>query len=159
MHKLGPVAFITYFSTKPLINFSVGHGDSVCNLAFSTDGQLLASGCLGGLIQIWDIQSGNLKCSLEGPGMGIEVNLLCTFKNIILCSHLLKIDYEFPSQWIRWHPRGHLVLAGSEDSTIWMWNADKGACINTFSGHGGSVTCGDFTPDGIYLLFFLVIFG
>jgi WD40 repeat protein len=70
----------------------------------------------------------------------------------------LKIDYEFPFQWIRWHPRGHLVLAGSEDSTVWMWNADKGACINTFSGHGGSVTCGDFTPDGIYLLFFSVIF-
>ena len=63
-----------------------------------------------------------------------------------------------PSQWIKWHPRGHLVLAGSEDCTVWMWNADKGACLQTFSGHGGSVTCGDFTPDGSQLLFFLVLF-
>ena len=53
------------------------------------------------------------------------------------------------SQWVRWHPRGHLVLAGSEDSSVWMWNADKGAYLNVFSGHGDSVTCGDFTPDGM----------
>lgn len=57
------------------------------------------------------------------------------------------------SQWVRWHPRGHLVLAGSEDSTVWMWNGDKGSYLQLFSGHGGSVTCGDFTPDGMELFF------
>lgn len=77
----------------------------------------------------------------------------------MLCHHLFKIDCKFPSQWIRWHPRGHLILAGSEDSTVWMWNADKGVCLNTFSGHGGSVTCGDFTPDGINLLLCAILVG
>ncbi|KAM7531238.1 hypothetical protein LguiB_034648 [Lonicera macranthoides] len=52
-----------------------GHKDSVSSLAFSTDGQLLASGSFDGLIQVWDISSGNLKCTLEGPGSGIEVSL------------------------------------------------------------------------------------
>lgn len=52
------------------------------------------------------------------------------------------------AQWLRWHPRGHLVLAGSEDSTVWLWNADKNAYLNMFAGHASSVTCGDFTPDG-----------
>ncbi|KAJ7969723.1 Angio-associated migratory cell protein [Quillaja saponaria] len=98
-----------------------GHKDSISNLAFSKDGQLLASGSLDGVIQIWDT-SGNRICALEGPGGGIE--------------------------WLKWHPKGHLLLAGSEDATVWMWNADKGACLNIFSGHGGSVTCGNFTPDG-----------
>lgn len=56
------------------------------------------------------------------------------------------------TQWTRWHPKGHLILAGSEDSTVWMWNADKMAYLNMFSGHGNSVTCGDFTPDGTYLV-------
>lgn len=51
-------------------------------------------------------------------------------------------------QWIKWHPRGHLVLAGSEDASVWMWNADNSAFLNTFSGHASAVTCGDFTPDG-----------
>ncbi len=40
------------------------------------------------------------------------------------------------------------MLAGSEDFTAWLWNAETGACMTVLSGHGGSVTCGDFTPDG-----------
>ncbi|KAF9625924.1 hypothetical protein IFM89_027792, partial [Coptis chinensis] len=51
-------------------------------------------------------------------------------------------------EWVRWHPRGYVVLAGSEDSTAWMWNGDKNVFLNMFSGHSSTVTCGDFTPDG-----------
>ncbi|XP_057722283.1 uncharacterized protein LOC130936254 [Arachis stenosperma] len=98
-----------------------GHQDSVSSLAFSHDGQFLASGCLSGIVQVWDVL-GNLKGTLEGPSGGIE--------------------------WLRWHPRGHILLAGSEDSTVWMWNAKGAAFPNIFVGHGASVTCGDFTPDG-----------
>ena len=45
-----------------------------------------------------------------------------------------------------------MVLAGSEDFTSWMWNADTVACLSVFAGHNGSVTCGGFTPDGTYIL-------
>ncbi|KAK9056445.1 hypothetical protein SSX86_023806 [Deinandra increscens subsp. villosa] len=109
-----------------------GHKDSVSCVAFSYDGQLVASGSFDGVIQVWDISLGTLKCTLDGPGAGIE--------------------------WVRWHPRGHIVLAGSEDSTVWMWNADRSAYLNTFSGHASTVTCGDFTPDGMFLFFLVVIY-
>ncbi|KAL0335593.1 UNVERIFIED_CONTAM: hypothetical protein Sradi_4771200 [Sesamum radiatum] len=99
-----------------------GHQDSVSSLSFSADGQLLASGSLDGIVKVWDISRGELKCTLDGPSGGIE--------------------------WVRWHPKGHLLLAGSEDSSVWMWNADRAAFLQVFSGHGSSVTCGDFTPDG-----------
>uniref|UniRef100_A0A7N0UCP1 Uncharacterized protein n=1 Tax=Kalanchoe fedtschenkoi TaxID=63787 RepID=A0A7N0UCP1_KALFE len=74
--------------------------------AFSNDGLLLASGSLDGVIKVWEMPLGNLKCTLDGPAGGIE--------------------------WLRWHPRGHLLLAGSEASTLWMWNANKGAYLNMF---------------------------
>lgn len=67
---------------------------------------------------------------------------------IVIC-FLFMLNQHKLVQWVRWHPKGHLVLAGAEDSSIWMWNADKAAYLNVFSGHGASVTCGDFTPDGI----------
>jgi ribosome assembly protein SQT1 len=41
-----------------------------------------------------------------------------------------------------------VLLAGSEDGTIWMWQTPSGQCMNVFSGHIESVTCGQFTPDG-----------
>ena len=130
------------------------------SLAFSSDGQLLASGGLDGLVQIWDASSGNHKCVLEGPDEGIEVNLRTEFHgtNLFCWMFLSLIINHVVSQWVRWHPKGHLVLAGSEDKSVWMWNADKGAYLNSFTGHEASVTCGEFTPDGIKLLFLFLNF-
>lgn len=59
--------------------FFTGHKDSVSSLGFSNDGQLLASGSFDGLIQIWDVSSGNVKGTLEGPGGGIEVKYVPLF--------------------------------------------------------------------------------
>lgn len=70
-------------------------------------------------------------------------------KSLLHIMFLVSNTYHF--QWIMWHPKGNLILAGSEDSSIWMWNADKAACLNVFVGHESSVTCGNFTPDGIFL--------
>lgn len=50
-----------------------GHTDSVASLAFSSDGRLLASGGLDGVVMIWDVFTGQLKQKLEGPGDAIEV--------------------------------------------------------------------------------------
>lgn len=50
-----------------------GHADSVSSLSFSIDGQLIASGSFDGVVKVWDIAKGDLKCTLEGPSDGIEV--------------------------------------------------------------------------------------
>jgi ribosome assembly protein SQT1 len=30
---------------------------------------------------------------------------------------------------VAWHPKGDVVLAGSEDFTLWMWLAQSGNCM------------------------------
>jgi outer membrane protein assembly factor BamB len=51
-----------------------------------------------------------------------------------------------------WHPNGPVLLAGSADGTIWMWNVVKKVCMSVFSGHSDAVTCGGFTPDGKHIV-------
>jgi len=93
------------------------------------------------------------KCSVA-----IVVFLIFLFLNLnpldsVWCIESDRFKYfSWIVQWLKWHPRGHLILAGSEDASAWLWNCDKGALLNTFSGHGSSVTCGDFTPDGTEIL-------
>ncbi|KAI3936750.1 hypothetical protein MKW92_019197 [Papaver armeniacum] len=67
-------------------------------------------------LQVWDMPLGSLKCTLDGPGGEIE--------------------------WVRWHPRLHEVLAGSEDGTVLLWSDDRDVYLNMFFGHASSVTCG-----------------
>ena len=99
-----------------------GHTDTVASLAFSSDGALLASGGMDGVVRVWDASTGACLQTLEGPGDAVE--------------------------WVRWHPRGAVLLAGSADCSVWMWAARSGSWMGTFAGHGGAVTAGGFTPDG-----------
>ena len=52
---------------------------------------------------MWGTGDGQLKQTLEGPGGSVD--------------------------WLSWHPKGDVVLAGSEDFTMWMWLAQTGACM------------------------------
>jgi WD40 repeat protein len=52
---------------------------------------------------VWDTSNGKLVQNLEGPQGAVE--------------------------WVRWHPKGNVVLAGSDDMSVWMWLAQTGACM------------------------------
>ena len=58
---------------------------------------------LAGKVGIWDTSTGQCKHMLEGPGGTIE--------------------------WAQWHPKGDVILAGSDDFTAWLWNAQNGTCM------------------------------
>ncbi len=98
-----------------------GHKDSVNAVAFSADASLVATGGLDGMVRVWKCADASLVQSLEGPD---EV------------------------EWLCWHPRGNVLLAGSHDGSVWMWNAPTGLCMQVLTGHSGAVTAGGFTADG-----------
>ncbi|KAL2911525.1 60S ribosomal subunit assembly or modification protein [Polyrhizophydium stewartii] len=102
--------------------FDLGvHTDSVVAVRFSSDGQFVASGGMDGKLFVFRVDTGKLVQTLEGPS---EIT------------------------WIDWHPKGNVILAGSEDGSVWMWQIPSGNCMNVFTGHVEPVTCGQFTPDG-----------
>ncbi|EAR83674.2 WD domain, G-beta repeat protein (macronuclear) [Tetrahymena thermophila SB210] len=89
---------------------------------FSFDGKYFATGCLDGVVKIWDGTTGEFKRALEGPSDEIR--------------------------FLEWHSKGNVILAGSADNSAWMWNAANGQYMASFNGHEQPVTCGGFTPDG-----------
>jgi WD40 repeat protein len=64
---------------------------------------LLATASLDSTVRVWRVVDGSCVQTLEGPGDGVE--------------------------WVTWHPKGDVVLAGSEDFTLWMWLAQSGNCM------------------------------
>jgi len=73
-------------------------------------GSLLATASLDATVRVWRVSDGSCVQTLEGPGDGVE--------------------------WVTWHPKGDVVLAGSEDFTLWMWLAQSGNCMQV--GGGGA---------------------
>ncbi|WRX35121.1 WD40 repeat - like 10 [Theobroma cacao] len=112
----GELCAVACIPTDPVL-VAAGNGDDglflwkIGHADWASELQV-APGGFDGLVKIWDT-SGKLKCTLKGPRGGIE--------------------------WVRWRPKGHQFLAGSEDYSVWMWNADNRCRL--FSGYGASVTC------------------
>lgn len=98
-----------------------GHTDTVTAVGFNFNGTLALTGAYDGTVKIWQVESGGLLQTLEGPE-----------------------DVE----WAQWHSKGNAVIAGSRDGTIWMWLTHNGQCVHVFAGHDGAVTTGTFTKDG-----------
>ena len=68
-----------------------------------------------GRVGIWDTSTGQCKHMLEGPGGSIE--------------------------WAQWHPKGDVILAGSDDFTAWLWNAQTGTCMQVRCTSDFTSTC------------------
>ena len=102
----------------------IGHPGWVTSVAFSLDGEMLASGGDFGdmTVQLWNATSGEHLRTLTG--------------------HTEKVSS------VAFSPDGKTLASGSWDDTVRLWNTETGEHLRTLSGHTGLVDSIAFSPDG-----------
>lgn len=167
-------------NTGKYIKTFVGHTDSVNNVAFSIDGNMLASASNDGAVKLWDPQTTqNLRTFKEQSDPGdrnLQVNkVVFAVDGLTLASlsgfagsnkpgiqlwsvntgkyeHILK-EHPYGFSAIAFSPDGTtLASSGSKgDSTIDLWDTRTQKLKTTYIGHTSRVTALAFSPDGKFL--------
>ncbi|GMG08914.1 unnamed protein product [Aspergillus oryzae] len=99
-----------------------GHSSSVLSVAFSPDGQTIASGSSDTTIKLWDAKTGMELQTFKGHS-----------------SSVLSVAFS---------PDGQTIASGSSDKTIKLWDAKTDTELQTFKGHSDGVRSVAFSPDG-----------
>ena len=109
-------------TTYQEIALLTGHTSWVNSVAFSPDGNTLASGSYDNTIRLWDGITGEHKHTLTGHTSWVNS--------------------------VAFSPDGNTLASGSYDNTIRLWDVTAGEHKHTLTGHTGSVFSIAFSPDG-----------
>ena len=99
-----------------------GHTDGVTSVAFSSDGNTLASGHSDSTVRLWDVDTGTHTRTLTGHRRAV-----------------LSVAFS---------PDGNTLASGSDDWTVRLWDVDTGTHTLTFTWQTSGFTSVAFSPDG-----------
>jgi serine/threonine protein kinase len=139
-------------------------GQPVNSIAFSLDGQRLASGGLDGTVKIWDSASGKELFSVRGTNSGVtsvafspDGRRLASGSN----DNTVKIwdsttgrelfalkGHALPVASVAFSPDGRRLASGSNDNTVKIWDSTTGRELFALKGHAAWVASVAFSPDG-----------
>ncbi len=99
-----------------------GHKNRIFSVAFSANGEFLASASADRTIKLWSPHTGQCLKTLHGHGSWVWA--------------------------IAFSPDSNFLASGSYDHTIKIWDVASGECLQTLQGHPGSVLAIAWSPDG-----------
>ena len=109
-----------------------GHTKRVNSVAYSPDGNIIASGSKDGTVRLWDTATGKQKAILN---------------------HMSWMNFLFP--WVNspvnsvaYSPDGNTVAVASMDSKLRLWDTQTTQLKATLTGHTAAINFVVYSPDG-----------
>jgi WD40 repeat protein/tRNA A-37 threonylcarbamoyl transferase component Bud32 len=99
-----------------------GHSREVYAVAWSPDGQRIASSSRDRMVKIWDAVDGGNPYTCSGHTDSVVS--------------------------VAWSPDGKRIASGAADKTVRIWNAADGGDASTYKGHTDVVQSAAWSPDG-----------
>lgn len=141
-----------------------GHSRSVYSIAFSPDGQILASGSADATVKLWNLFSFQEITTLRGHTSSIRTIAISSCNQILASGStdatikLWNLQSREEICTLQGHnhlvntvaisPDGQILASGSDDCTVKLWDLHNYQEICTLQGHSDAVLSIDISPDG-----------
>ena len=137
------------------------HDGMILGIVFSPSGDQIATASRDGTVKLWEVESGELRHSLEHD-YGVFSVAYSPNGNQIASSSYGKVqlwdvatgecistfDHNGEASDIVYSPDGSNLAFGGDDFTVCLWDAQSGACCRAFSGHSERIWSCAYSPHG-----------
>jgi WD40 repeat protein len=132
---------VRHLRTGRILRTLTRHSDSIYALCLSKDGKILASGGRDKTLRVWNLNTIGNYNSISPSSRVIGEGLMYTFTG-----HSDSINCVAIS------PNGKILVSGSEDCAIALWNLETGKILACLEEHEAGVKAIALTPDGKMLV-------